>query len=132
MAGKGPGIERFWEPHGGDDPCLPRFWVTQVLGFGPVREHSLKTIPLDFHLLIKASQTRPQPVPGDSCGWESGGDRAAQREAWRCGERRQGPRIAFVASQLRVPGLGSAVMAGFKSHICHFLAGDLGQIRFHL
>lgn len=51
MAGMGPGAERFWEPHGGDDPCLPQFEVTKVLGFGPVHEHSpgpLETAQLGF------------------------------------------------------------------------------------
>lgn len=41
--------------------------------------------------LIKATQTRPWPAPGDFWGWESGGDRADQREAWRSGEKRQVP-----------------------------------------
>lgn len=43
-----------------------------------------------------------------------------------------GPGISLVASQLQGLSLGSAVRAGFKSHICCFLAGAIGQIRFHL
>lgn len=46
--------------------------------------------------------------------------------------RQTGPGISLVASQLQGLSLGSAVSAGFKSHMCHFLAGALGQVRFHL
>ena len=53
MEGMGPRAGRFWEPHAGDNPSLPQFKVTEVLGFGPVREHSpepLKTAQLGFQI----------------------------------------------------------------------------------
>lgn len=43
------------------------------------------------------------------------------------GREETGPRVSLAASQLQGPKL-----AGFKSHIFHFLAGDLGQIWLHL
>ncbi|KAK2106006.1 hypothetical protein P7K49_015520 [Saguinus oedipus] len=41
MVGTDPEAGRFWEPYGGDDLGLPWFWVTEVLGFEPVHDHSL-------------------------------------------------------------------------------------------
>lgn len=41
MAGAVPEAGRFWELYGWDDLGLPWFWVTEVLGFEPVHEHSL-------------------------------------------------------------------------------------------
>lgn len=38
-------------------------------------------------------------------------------------------RMSFAAGQpSRATGLGSAHIPGFKSRICHFLAGDLDQV----
>lgn len=41
MVGADPEAGRFWELYGWDDLGLPWFWVTEVLGFEPVHEHSL-------------------------------------------------------------------------------------------
>lgn len=131
-AGMGPGAGRFWESHGGVNLGLPQFGVTEVLGSGPEQEYSpgaLKTAQLGFWRLVKASSTRPRPIPGDG---ESDRDRAGRGDAWRRGERRRVP--GYFCCQ---PAAGSQARAvqshfGFRPHICRFLAGDLGQIRVHL
>lgn len=135
MAGMGLGLRGFGNHMEGMTPASHSSRFTEALGLGPVHEHSLgplETAQLGFHLLIKASQTRPWPIPGDGWGWESGRDRADRREAWRCGEGKQVPGSLLLPASCRVPSLGSAVTPEFESHLCHFLAGDLGQIRFHL
>lgn len=118
MAGKGPGVERFWEPHGGDDPCLPRFCVARVLGFGPVREHSLKTAQLDFHLLIQGFSDEATARPrgqlwmgvrrGQNCpegGMEMWREETGSQDIFCC-QPGQGPKFGLYShSWVQVPHL---------------------------
>lgn len=106
MVGMDPGLGRFWEPHRRDDPGLRRFGVTEVLGFGPVHEHSpgpLTTAQLGFQPTNQGLSDQAMARPRGQLGWESGGDRADQREVWRCGEGRRVPGYLLLPASCRVP-----------------------------
>lgn len=77
-AGMGAGAGRFWEPHGGDDPSLSRFWVTEVLGFGPVHEHSpgpLETVQLGFQTANQGLSDQAMAHPRGRLGMGAREDR---------------------------------------------------------